>query len=231
LALFITLLAAVLQGTIGFGFAVLSVPLLTLLHPDLTPIPQILVALPLSAGAFWRERRDLDLSGVGFIVLGRVPGSLLGAWMLTWVVERSLDLIIAAVVLAIVIAVASGVSIPLTNRNRVLAGVASGFAGTASAIGGPPIALLYRSAGSGTLRASLGAIFTIGVLVSIASLAVTGPFARSDFIYTAMLTPPTLLGFWISNRLTMHVSQRRVGQAILLVSALAAVALLARALL
>jgi uncharacterized membrane protein YfcA len=63
LAFVITAIAATLQGSVGLGFAMVSVPLLTLIDPRLAPVPQLLVALPLSLAIAWRERRSIDLHG------------------------------------------------------------------------------------------------------------------------------------------------------------------------
>lgn len=47
-AFVVTALSSTVQGTIGFGFAVLSVPVLSLLDTRLAPVPQLLLALPIS---------------------------------------------------------------------------------------------------------------------------------------------------------------------------------------
>lgn len=44
IALLVTAVAAALQGTVGVGFAMVSVPVLTLLNSDFTPIPQVLLS-------------------------------------------------------------------------------------------------------------------------------------------------------------------------------------------
>ena len=71
LAFLITIAAGLVQGTIGFGLAVVSVPVLSLLDRDLAPVPQLLIALPLALAMVWREWRHLDLSGVGWVLAGR----------------------------------------------------------------------------------------------------------------------------------------------------------------
>ena len=54
LALVITAIAAMLQGSVGLGFAMVSVPLLSLIDPRLAPVPQLLVSLPLALAMAWR---------------------------------------------------------------------------------------------------------------------------------------------------------------------------------
>ena len=69
IALFVTTLAATLQATIGFGFAVLSVPVLALLEPRLVPVPQLLLIAPLALGMALRERAALQLKSIWWVVL------------------------------------------------------------------------------------------------------------------------------------------------------------------
>lgn len=222
----VAFVSAVLQGSVGFGYAVLGVPLLTLIDPSFTPVPVLLVALPQTAGAAWRERRDLDLAGIWWIMGGRIPGAVLGAWTLAVVAGVVLDSIIAVIVLLAVGALALGVRVRITRWSRLLAGFASGFAGTTSAIGGPPVALLYRGSPAGTIRSSLGAVFTLGILVNLAVLAVAGIVVTADWVAAGVLLPPTLVGYAVSGRVKGRVGDDRVRSAILVLAALAALGLL-----
>ena len=53
------------------------------------------------------------------------------------------------------------------DRNLAGAGLASGFMGTISGIGGPPIALAYLGLDGPALRATLARYFLVGNLVAI----------------------------------------------------------------
>ncbi|NOY55468.1 MAG: sulfite exporter TauE/SafE family protein [Actinobacteria bacterium] len=230
IALVVTAVASMLQGTIGFGFAVLSVPILALLYPGLTPIPQILLAGPLTFSMALREWRQLDLSGAGWIVAGRLPGAAIGALLLATVTRQALDGVIAIVVLAAVIALAAGLTVRLTPLNKFAAGVASGITGTTSAIGGPPLALIYRNEEGGTLRSSLGAIFTIGVIINVTTLTIVGQIHRHDIVTALFLAPAVAVGLFLSRYLKGRVEGVALQRGILIVSALAAVGLAVRTL-
>lgn len=229
-AFVVAFVSAVLQGSIGFGYAVLGVPLLTLIDPSFTPVPVLLVALPQTVAAAVRERGQLDVEGIGWIIGGRIPGALVGAWILTVVTEQVLDGIIAVIVLAAVLSLGLGVTIRLNAATRAAAGFASGFAGTTSAIGGPPIALLYRSAEAGTIRSSLGAVFTIGILINLAALWATGVIVAADFVAAGTLLAPTLAGFASSGWVKGRIPDDRVRAGILVLAALAAAGLLVNSL-
>lgn len=222
----VVVVAAALQGSIGFGLAVLSVPILTVVDPVFTPIPTLILSLFVGAGTLVRERGDLDLEGLGWVISGRVPGALLGAWVLSIATERALGIVIGVVVLLAVGVLSSGLSVRLSRSSRVIAGLISGFSGTSAGIGGPPIALLYGRQAGPVVRSTLGAIFTIGITVNLLILTAVGVLTSSDIGVAVLLSPAMILGFFISGRLRQHVDGERVRIGILAVSSVAAVSLL-----
>jgi len=221
--------AATLQSTIGFGFAVLSVPVLLMIDPQLAPVPQLLCAVPLTLSMAWRERDALDLRGIWWVIGGRLIGALLGLQLLMVASKQLLDVVIALIVLAAVAAIAAVRRVPRTPFTEVAAGTASGVSSLVSSIGGPPLALLYRDASGGTLRSSMAAIFTIGLAITITTRAVAGEISRVDLEVAACLLPAVLLGFWSSRFFLGRVEGGGLKRAILVVASLAAVGLLARA--
>jgi len=231
LAFAITIAAGLVQGTIGFGLSVVSVPVLSLLDGDLAPVPQLLVAFPLALAMVWREWRDLDLSGVGWVLAGRVPGAILGVVLLKAFSETALDVLIAGLVLVGVAIVASGVVIRLNPATKMAAGIASGTMGLVASVGGPPLALLYRDLAGGTLRSSLNAIFAIGIVFSIGVRGVTGEISGNDLQVALFLLPAVFMGLWLSRFFTDRAEGPVLKRAVLVISALAATGLLLRSVL
>ena len=82
IALVVTVLGAIVQGTIGIGFGVVSVPILFLVNPILAPVPQLLLAVPLAITMTWRERTHIDAGGVAWMLAGRIPGAVIGLALL-----------------------------------------------------------------------------------------------------------------------------------------------------
>ena len=60
------------------------------------------------------------------------------------------------------------------RRNVVLAGATSGLLGTATAIGGPPMALVWQRNSGARLRGTMSGFFLVGSVMSLVVLAVTG---------------------------------------------------------
>ena len=150
--------------------------------------------------------------------------------MLTVASQRMLGAVIGLIVLVAVAVLASGATVTLNNTNRLIAGTISGFSGAASAIGGPPIALLYRQEQGPVVRSTLGAIFATGIAINLLILWFAGLLLPFHVAIAAALLPATFVGFVASGWLHRHVEGARIRVAILGVSGFAALALLATSL-
>lgn len=229
-ALVVTAVAAAAQGVVGIGFAVVSVPTLSLIDPALAPVPQVLMVLPLTVLMAWRERAHADMRGVPWVLAGRLPGALLGLWLLALATQRTLDLMIAAMVLAGVAIRASSFQLKRNHLTELFVGTFAGTASMVASIGGPPMALLFQRERAETIRATLGVVFTVGVLVTVVGRALGGRISEEDVRIAGLLFPAMLAGYAVSVPLTSRVSEAFVRRGILIVSSLAAVGLLIRAL-
>ena len=139
-------LSALVQGAVGYGMALVAAPLLALVDPTLVPVPLILLTSGHAVLAVVRDGRHADWPGIGWAMLGRLPGTGLGVLAVVALSQRVFSLLVGLSVLACVV-----LSL-LTWRPRprpgslLVAGLVSGAGGTAASIGGPPIALLYQDA-------------------------------------------------------------------------------------
>lgn len=224
--------AALVQGTIGFGFAILSVPVMALVDPRLAPVPQLLLAAPLTFSMWWRERGDTDWRGIGWVLLGRLPGAGLGILALKLASPQTLQLLVAGCVLAGVAALGSGRELPRTPITQLIAGTLSATFAVISSIGGPPLALLYRDAHAAALRASLATIFSIGVVVTIMARLLAGAILLRDLQLALWLLPALALGLALSRLLIRRLGPKAsLRRPVLAVSALAGVGVVLRVLL
>lgn len=229
IALVVTVVGALIQGSIGFGFGILSVPILSLVNPILAPVPQLLLALPLSLAITWRERSHIDAGGVAWLFAGRIPGAFLGLWVLGLAAQRSIDLGIAASVIVAVIIFGTGASVPRRPLSEFGTGVIAGMMGMVASMGGPPAALLFKDEKGPTVRASLALFFSGGLLITATLRLFAGRITWDDLVITALLIPGTVIGYRLSSRLRHVVDRHATRPAILVVSSLAAIGLIARA--
>jgi uncharacterized membrane protein YfcA len=229
-ALVVTAIGAAVQGTIGIGFAVVSVPILSLVNPLLAPVPQLLMAMPMTVSMAWRERSHIEWRGVTWLVVGRFPGALIGITLLAIATQRALDLGIALSVLVAVWILGSGLSVPRNRTTEFGTGVVSGITGMVASIGGPPAALLFKDAKGPTVRATLAMFFTFGLTVTLMTRIAAGRVTGDDLTLALLMFPGLAVGYVASYRLRYRVEGPVVKRAILVVSTIAAAGLLIRAL-
>ena len=212
-------LGAMVQGSIGFGFALVVVPALTLIRPEALPATVLLLALPLGATMAVRERRAIDVSGLGYLLLGRVTGTFAGVGLLLLVPDSYLSVLFGSLVVAAVLASSVSPEIDLRNRTRVTGGVASGIMGTAAGIGGPPLALIYQSHSGPQIRATLAVAFSMGTVISLLALAIAGRVGPEHLLLALGLLPALLLGLWSARFAAGLLAGRWLRPAILLFAA------------
>ncbi len=228
IALVVSFVAAALHSTVGFGFALISVPLLSLLGPVYAPVPQLLVVFPLTLAIVFRERHAVEVRSTLWIFAGRIPGALLGVILLKMLSSPALDVIMALMVLTGVALVSSRSGFRRTPSREFGAGVASGTMAMVSAIGGPPIALLYRNDTGPTVRANLGLVFAVGLCITVSVRAAAGEVSWSEVVVGAALLPAVWLGLRASRSLIPRVEGALLRNAIVVVAGGAALLLLTR---
>ncbi len=204
---FITL-GSFVQTAIGFGMGIIAAPLLFFLDPDYIPASITVCALTLSLANTWRFRRSISLTGLKFAVLGRVPGTVAGGLLLLWIDQRTLGLWLGISVLAAVWLSLGKVAFRPTSGAMFSAGFLSGFMGTSTSIGGPPMALVLQHQTADYIRANLAAFFVASCLMTLFMLILVGRFGEREILLSAPLLPATLLGYWLAMRSVHLITSR-----------------------
>jgi uncharacterized protein len=217
------------QGSVGFGLALIAAPLLALISPGAVPGPLIATTFVLIVLTVVRERRSIDVRGIGWAIVGRIPGSALGAITLAAMSPRLLSFTLGALTLLAVLLTATRLHIERKPPWLFVAGSISGFMGTTSAIGGPAIALLYQRDEGPTVRASLAAYFVVGSLMSLAALSIVKRFGLADLVQGATMLPGMFVGFALSARFGAFLDRGRTRAAVLIVAGLSGVGAMLRA--
>ena len=225
LAVLIVLIGSATQASIGVGLGLLAAPTLSLIDPAFIPGAIALSVVPLTVGMAVREYDHIDPT-IYQAVGGRVVGIVGGAWMLTQVGRDVVAIVIGVSVMLAVIGTASGLRFETSRRNLLIAGTASGFAGTVAGIGGPPMALTYQHADPRTLRASLAAFNTIGSMFIIPSLVIAGVIGRRELQLAALMIPGVVVGLQVGRVGMARIPAHRVRPFVLLVCAASAAVLL-----
>lgn len=230
LASLVLLVCAVIQGAIGFGVGLLGAPLLYLINPALVPAPVIIVGMVLPAMIVARDWRHVHRGDVAWALPGTLLGTALGGVVIGLLSADGLALLFGGLVLLAVALSLVGLT-PRPSPGVILGGGGlSGFMATTTAIGGPPLALVFQHLRGPRLRGTLSAIFFPGGVLALASLFWAGRFRLDELLMGLALLPAIGLGFALSSRLAGWLDRRWLRPAILLLSAAAALAAIARAL-
>lgn len=226
----VLLVGALVQGTVGYGMNLVAAPVLALIDPALVPVPLLLVSSVHALLAAAREYRHTDWSGVGWAMVGRMPGTALGVLAVALLPARPFSVVVgASVLVCVALSLISWHPQP-TPRALVIGGIAGGTFGTAATIGGPPIALVYQHAKGPTIRATMAVYFAVGSLFSVAALAVGGQVHADPLAKAALLMPFLVAGFALSGPLRRVLDAGWTRSAVLAVASGSAVLLVARGL-
>lgn len=201
-----------------------------LVDDRLVPGPLILATLVLILSSAYRERRSIDLSGVGWVLAGRVPGTLAGAVLLAMLLPRLLSVLLGSLVLLAVLISLAGGRFERTRPLLLVAGFVSGIMGTIAALGGPSVAVLYQHERGPKIRATLAIIFAVGASMSLVAVAAVGRLGLTELGLGVALVPPILAGFLASSAALPLLDAARMRAAVLVLAALGGVAAIAHGL-
>ncbi len=221
-------IAATIQGSTGIGFNMFAAPIIALIEPAFLPGPLLLLAAMVSVGVMLREFRAIDVQGVCYSLAGRLPASFLAGYSMALLPPGGFAVFFSVLVLAAVGISIVGWALQPSRRNLLLAGVASGYMGTITSIGAPPMAILYQHAPGPRVRATISAFFVVGVVFSLGALATFGHFGLDHMMMSLQLIPSLLIGFLVSAPIARFVDKGRVRIAVLSISALSALILLGK---
>jgi uncharacterized membrane protein YfcA len=219
-------LGACVQGSIGFGLGLVAAPVLALIDPSMVPGPVLAAGVPLTLAVLVRERKALDIRALRWALGGRIAGTVMAAATLAVLPERPLGILFALLVLTAVVLSVAGWYVRPRPRTLAAAGVASGFMGTATSIGGPPIALLFQRSRGSELRATVGVVLAFGAVLSLASLIAVGRFGWDELRLTLLLVPGVAVGYLVSGPLSRVLDRGWLRPAVLLFAAASAIVLL-----
>ena len=222
--------AGAIQGSTGFGFNMLAAPVLAVLDPAFVPAPMLMTALVISLGGALRERRSVDAQGLGYALGGRVLASVAAVACLGLLSSESFDKLFGLLVLSAVALSLSGLRVRPNPRNLFLAGSLSGFMGTLTSIGAPPMAMVYQHGTGPSMRATLNAFFVAGAAISVGALGWAGRLGWNDVMLAAAMLPVAALGFLLSGWGRRLVDGGYLRAVVLGVSSLSALVLIGRAL-
>ncbi len=219
---------ATVQGIVGIGLNLVAAPVVALVSPELMPAVPLWWATFFPLAALLREWRDADWGGLSWAVGGRVPGTAVGVLVVSWASDQLLGVVVGLMVLLAVALTWRAVRVPVNVGTLGTAGFLGGVTGTATSIGGPPLAIVYQHRSGPEVRASMAVFFVCGGALSLVGLGLGGQTSWHDLAAASLLAPVLLLGHLASGPLRRHLDAGRTRAAVLVVCSLSAAVLLVR---
>ena len=219
------------QSAVGLGVGLVAAPVTALLEPALMPGALLMVALLMPCLTLVHDHHDIDWHGLAWSLPARLPGTLVGVWVVSALSDRELGIAIGVVVLGAVALTWRAVRVPVNRASLSVAGFASGITGTATSIGGPPIAIVYQHRPARQIRTTMAVYFLIGASLSLVALTVAGDLTGHQVVAATELLPFLALGALLGALARRAIPARVVRPAVLLVSSASALVLVVRSLL
>ena len=204
----ITLLAATVNGALGYGFSSITVPLaLLFLSNRLLNPALIVIEVPLNAYVLWVNRASLPAvwRRVMPMIVGLVPGVLAGTMMLSSVSPDWLKLYTFVALLPLILLQAAGFRRPIkAERAAGLAfGAGVGILYSVTTISGPPLAIALNNQGleKREFRAALGLVRLAESSMTALAYAYAGLFTAPSFGLVPWIVPSVAIGVPIGAQL------------------------------
>jgi uncharacterized membrane protein YfcA len=185
----ITLGAATVNGALGYGFSSITVPLALLFLTNRVLNPAlVLIEVALNAWALWVNRKSFGgvWRRVLPIVIGLLPGVVVGTLIVSRVSPDWLKLVTYFTLLPLILVQAGGFRRPIQSEKSagLVFGGGLGVLYSVTTISGPPLAVALNNQGFAKqeFRASLG-------IIRLAESS----FTAIAYLYAGLLTPPSLL--------------------------------------
>lgn len=198
------LVGAFLNALAGFGFALITVPLMaTVVEPRQAVVLSAILGLLSNGGVAIRNRSNLQRPIAVRVLIGAAVGMPFGLILMLALSGDVLKILIASAVLGSVVALAAGWRIKNpTPSGDYATGLLSGLFNTSTGIGGPPIVLLLQARGlpRAEFRATASAVFAISGVVALTLFGIGGQF-NTELFKLAAVAIPALPAGWVLGEL------------------------------
>jgi len=206
-------LATFIRSALGFGEALVAVPLLALILPVQVAAPlAVLVSITVALVVVLEDWRQVHVPSAGWLVFSTLFGIPPGLLLLKTLPESIVKVILGAFIIAFALYSLAGRKPHLDNdRLAPLFGFTAGVLGGAYGMNGPPLVIygLLRRWQPTQFRATLQGYFLIASMAGMAGYAFTGLWTRTVSTYFVLSLPLALLAIFLGRALHRRLSGAR----------------------
>jgi uncharacterized protein len=215
----ITLLAATVNGALGYGFSSITVPLALLFLSNRVLNPAlILIEVPLNAYVLWVNRAELGAvwRRTFTMIVGLVPGVMAGTMMVSGLSPDWLKFWTFVVLLPLILLQAAGYRRPIRAERSagLIFGAGVGVLYSVTTISGPPLAIALNNQGfdKREFRAALGFVRLAESSMTAVAYLYAGLFVAPSFALVPYILPSVALGVpfgaWLIRQLKPETFRR-----------------------
>lgn len=205
--------ASLVQSLSGFGFALLAVPLTSLVvDVQVAVVVATLVGMATTVVHAWSERSHCDTRLARVLVAYSMVGMPFGLAAFLWVPVPTMKIALGVVVIAMTLLLVRGVVVPPDSRTAErVAGIASGVLATSLSTNGPPLVFILqgRSLAPEEFRGTISRVFSVVNIVTIAMFLVAGHVGGESLIVALVAIPVVALFTRIGYVIRPSIDARR----------------------
>lgn len=208
---FVILLASCLHSATGFGFSILAVPLLLLLHDPLTAVQiNLILAVVLSVAMMPQVRADVDVTLLKRLVVSGAVGVPIGMTLILCVQPAQLKFMIALLTLGFLTALLVQVRFQRNKSRDAMCGAIAGALTSAVGMGGVPLLVYFAGVDlpKVVVRATVLAFFVFAYGLALAMQLWNASGGAHVVWFSLGLVPMALAGVACGNWLFTRISQR-----------------------
>lgn len=225
--------AAFMQIVAGFGFALLSVPLMTLaIEPKLAVVVSTLTGVFVTTWQAIKERAEADKVLVRRMTTGAYVGMPLGLLVYVSVNDNVLRFLLGLAVLVAAVMLALRVNLHHVGpRLDYGSGFISGVLATSLSTNGPPLVFVLqaRQLSAVRFRATISTVFALSNVGGLALFIASGKVTRDGIVAVLVTVPALLFGQLLGFPIRKHIHGERFRWLVLLLLVGAAISAIVNA--
>lgn len=220
IAIIILFFAGLIQGLAGFGFSMVSVPVLIILIEPQLLIPIIIIqSVVINIILFIKVRKNVQLGRIWPLVVAAIVGIPIGTWLLLALNQDILRLFVGLFIMVIGLAYMKDFSIEIKNEKLAFlpVGFISGILNGSITLSGPPVILTLTNQGvkKKAFRANMIAYFMLLNLATLPFHYTKGLFTEVCINLSIILLPGMVLGAFFGTMLVKKVDEDKFRKMVL----------------
>lgn len=193
-------IGAITQSAIGIGFGIPGCVIL-LFDASLIPTSIVLMGTFVAFSNAFLSFKQIIKKDLIYSLTGRVVGTLIAAPIIMITVGTKYFMFVFGFMLLFIVPLSFFKwNIQASIKNVSIAGLFSGFLGTLTGVGGPPMGIVYQNSNSSRVVPTLNMFFGFGALFSVIVLWNIGLLNMIIAIKCLLLSPSVAMGIMLGRQ-------------------------------